>query len=59
MLSPAEERLVADLVADGLSIQDQFHPEPLDKQTGKEHFPSGRGEATRNLKAASKRKHKI
>jgi hypothetical protein len=37
-LSPEEQKLVADLVADGLSIQDKFRPEPLHKQTGKGHF---------------------
>lgn len=58
-LSPEEERLVADLVADGLSIQDQFRPEPLHKQNRKGHYPGGRVEATRKGKAESKRKHKI
>lgn len=37
-LSPEEEKLVANLVADGLSIQNKFRPEPLHKQTGKGHF---------------------
>jgi hypothetical protein len=37
-LSPEEEKLVADLVADGLSIQDKFCSEPMYKQTGKGHF---------------------
>jgi CRISPR-associated endonuclease/helicase Cas3 len=36
-LSPAEQALVAELVADGLVIQDRFRPEPLYKQTGKDH----------------------
>jgi CRISPR-associated endonuclease/helicase Cas3 len=39
-LTPAEQSLVADLVADGLSIQDKFKPEPLYKQTGKGHYAS-------------------
>jgi hypothetical protein len=39
-LSPAEQSLVAELVADGLSIQDKFRPEPRYKQTGKGHFES-------------------
>jgi hypothetical protein len=37
-LSPSEQALVADLVADGLAIQDNFRPEPLYKQTGKGHY---------------------
>jgi len=37
-LTPEEEKLVADLVADGLSIQDEFRPEPMQKQSGKGHF---------------------
>ena len=37
-LSLEEEKLVADLVADGLSIQDKFRSEPLYKQTGKGRF---------------------
>jgi hypothetical protein len=37
-LSLAEQALVADLVADGLSIQDKFRPEPHYKQTGKYHY---------------------
>jgi hypothetical protein len=37
-LSPEEEKLVADLVADGLSIQDKFRSEPRYNQTGKGHF---------------------
>ena len=37
-LSPEEEKLVAALVADGLSIQDKFRSEPGYKQTGKGHF---------------------
>lgn len=37
-LSKAEQELVADLVADGLSIQDRFRPEPLYQQTGQGHY---------------------
>jgi hypothetical protein len=33
--SPAEEALVAKLLADGLSIQDRFLPNPRYKKTGK------------------------
>jgi len=39
-LSPEERALVAELVADGLSIQDKFRPEPLYKETGKGHYAS-------------------
>jgi hypothetical protein len=39
-LSPEEQALVADLAADGLSIQEKFRPEPLYKQTGKGHYAS-------------------
>ncbi|MCW5558505.1 MAG: CRISPR-associated endonuclease Cas3'', partial [Verrucomicrobiae bacterium] len=37
-LSADEQSLVVDLVADGLSIQARFKPEPLYKQTGKGHY---------------------
>jgi CRISPR-associated endonuclease/helicase Cas3 len=37
-LSPEEKALVDELVADGLSIQKKFRPEPLYKQTGKGHY---------------------
>lgn len=37
-LSAAECDLVAELVADGLSIQERFRPEPLYKQTGQGHY---------------------
>ena len=57
-LSPEEEKLVADLVAGGLSIQDKFRPEPLYKQTGKGHFSSGTVEEIRKAKEESKRKRK-
>jgi CRISPR-associated endonuclease/helicase Cas3 len=50
VLSPAEQSLVADLVADGLSIQDKFRPEPLYKQTGKGHYDSGTVEEIRQAK---------
>ena len=39
-LSPAEAALVAKLVADGLSIQEKFRPEPLYKDTGRGHYES-------------------
>jgi hypothetical protein len=57
-LSPEEEKLVADLVADGLSIQDRFRPEPLHKQTRKEHYASGTVEEIGKVKEQSKRKRK-
>ena len=49
-LSPAEQSLVADLVADGLSIQDKFRPEPLYKLTGKGHYASQSVEEIRKAK---------
>jgi hypothetical protein len=57
-LSPEEEKLVADLVADGLSIQDRFRPEPMYKQTGKGHYLGGTVEEIRKAKEQSKRKRK-
>jgi len=39
-LPAAEQSLVTDLVADGLSIQDKFRPEPLYRQTGEGHYAS-------------------
>ncbi len=51
-LSPDEQSLVADLVADGLSIQGKFRPEPLYKQTGKGHYASQTVEEIRKAKAA-------
>jgi hypothetical protein len=36
-LTPAEQSLVSDLVSDGLSIQDEFRPEPRYQQTGTGH----------------------
>ena len=47
-LSPEEEKLVADLVADGLSIQDKFRSEPLYQHTGKGHYESGTAEGIHN-----------
>jgi len=49
-LSSVEQSLVADLVADGLSIQDKFRPEPLYKQTGKGHYESKTVEEIREAK---------
>lgn len=49
-LSPVEQSLVAELVADGLSIQDKFRPEPLYKQTGKGHYGSQTVEEIRKAK---------
>jgi CRISPR-associated endonuclease/helicase Cas3 len=50
ILTPAEQSLVADLVADGLSIQDKFRPEPLYKQTGKGHYASDTVEEIRRAR---------
>ena len=49
-LSPEEQRLVAELVADGLSIQDKFSPEPLHKETGKRHFENDAIDEMQHLK---------
>lgn len=50
VLTPAEQSLVADLVADGLSIQEKFRPEPLYKHTGKGHYVSNTVEEIRRAK---------
>jgi hypothetical protein len=57
-LSPEEEKLVANLVADGLSIQDKFRSQALYKQTGKGHYLSYTVEEIRKAKEESKRKRK-
>ena len=51
--SPAEKALIAELVADGLSIQNEFRPEPLYKQTGKGHYESKTVEEVREAKKTS------
>lgn len=57
-LSPEERKMVAELVADGLSIQEKFRPEPLYKQTGKGHYESGTVEEIRQAKEESGGKKK-
>jgi hypothetical protein len=52
-LNPAEQALVADLVADGLSIQEQFHAEPLYKQTGKGRHASDTVDGLKRAKQSS------
>ena len=47
-LNPEEEKLVAELVADGLSVQDKFRSEPLYQHTGKGHYESGTAEGIHN-----------
>lgn len=54
-LTPAEESLVADLVEDGLSIQDKFRPEPLYKQTGNGHYSSNSVEEIERAKRKKSR----
>lgn len=49
-LSPEEQSLVADLVADGLGIQNKFRPEPLYKQIGKGHYEGGTVEEIRRAR---------
>jgi hypothetical protein len=58
VLSTDEQSLVADLVADGLSIQDKFRPEPLYKATGKGHYASQTVEEVRQAKKANRSKGK-
>jgi len=58
VLSPADKSLVADLVADGLSIQDKFRPEPLYKQTGKGHYESDTVQEIRRGKEQPQAKQK-
>jgi hypothetical protein len=58
VLSSDEQSLVADLVADGLSIQDKFRPEPLYRDTGKGHYASQTVEEMRQAKKASRSKRK-
>ena len=57
-LSADEQSLVADLVADGLSIQDKFRPEPLYRETGKGHYASQTVEEIRQAKQANRPKDK-
>ena len=54
-ISPAEQALIDELVADGLSIQDKFRAEPLYKQTGKGHYESNTVEDIRRAKEAADR----
>lgn len=57
-LSAAEEKLVAELVADGLKIQEKFRPEPLYKRTGKGHYASDTVGEIRRAKLESRGKKK-
>ena len=58
VLSTDEQSLVADLVADGLSIQDKFRPEPLYRETGKGHYASQTVDEIRQAKQANRPKGK-
>ena len=49
-ISPAERTIIDELVADGLSIQEKFKPEPLYKRTGKGHYESTTVEDIRRAK---------
>jgi hypothetical protein len=53
VLSAQEQSLVSELVADGLSIQEKFRPEPLYKQTGKGHYEA---KTVEEIQKAKKRK---
>ena len=57
-LSPEEQALVAEIVADGLSIQDKFRPEPLYKQTGRGHYTSNTVEEIRQAKQSVRKEQK-
>ena len=57
-LSATEQSLVAELVADGLSIQDKFRPEPLYKQSGKGHYAGNTVEEIRRAEEESRRRKK-
>ena len=54
-LSAEERSLVAELVTDGLEIQDKFRPEPLYKKTGKGHYQGNTVEEIRRAKAKGRR----
>ena len=58
-LSPSEQTLVADLVADGLAIQDKFRPEPLYNLTGKGHYASNTVEEIRKAKESKPKGDKL
>ena len=55
-LTDAEKSLVSELVADGLSIQHRFRPEPRYKQTGQGHYDAQTIEEIKKAKARSKRR---
>jgi hypothetical protein len=57
-LTAAEKVLVAELVADGLNIQDKFNPKALYNQTGEGRFESGTVEEIRQAKQQAKREKK-
>lgn len=58
VLSAHEQSLVAELVADGLSIQDKFRPEPLYRDTGKGYYASQTVAEIRQARKASRPKPK-
>ena len=49
----ARKKLLEELVADGLAIQDRFRPEPLLKLTGKGYY---RSDQVADIAAAKKSK---
>ncbi len=59
LLSTSEQTLVADLVTDGLSIQDKFRPEPLYNLTGKGHYASNTVEEIRKAKESKPKGDKL
>ena len=58
-LSPEEQSLVAELVADGVGIQEKFRPEPLYKRTGKGHYESKTVEEIRQAREKAKESGKL
>jgi len=54
-LSPEEAALVAELVADGLSIQDKFRAEPVYKEGGRGHYGRGTVPDTQRISDSTRR----
>jgi hypothetical protein len=53
-LTPAEEALMAELVEDGLNIQERFRPDPLYKQRAKGDYE---GKTVQEVQKANGRKN--
>ena len=57
-LTAAETKLTEELAADGLSIQENFQPEPRYKQSGKGHYAGHTVEEIRKAKASKRKKER-